>query len=64
MAAMLGSAQMMGTVIKVGDQAILDSKNTLVGNRVLFTAQGAMTEEMMPIMNLVDFAKLGTFDAK
>ncbi len=70
MGAMLGNAQMMalmGKVVKVGDQAILDSENTLntlAGNRVLFTAQGATTAEMMPVVSLIDFAKLGTFDAK
>ena len=69
MGAMLGNVQMMalmGKVVKVGDQAIKDSDNTLntlVGNRVLFTAQGATTDEMMPVVELVDFARLGTFDA-
>lgn len=70
MGAMLGNAQMMalmGKVVKVGDQAILDSDNTLstlAGDRVLFTAQGAMTEEMMPVVSLIDFVKLGMFDAQ
>jgi len=70
MGAMLGNVQMMammGKVVKVGDQALLDSDNnlsTLVANRVLFTAQGATTEQMMPFVKLLDFARIGVFDGK
>lgn len=70
MGAMLGNAQMMammGKVVKVGDQPLLQTDNnlsTLVNNRVLFQAQGAVTDVMLPLAQTIDFAKVGTFDAK
>ena len=70
MGAMLGNAQMMammGTVIKVGDQALLDTEDslsTLINSRVLFQAQGAATDVMLPLVQTIDFAKAGLFDAK
>ncbi len=69
MGAMLGSVEMMammGKVVKVGDQALLENEgnySALVGNRVMFTAEGAATEVMLPVVQTVDFAKLATFDA-
>lgn len=70
MGAMLGNAAMMammGKVVKVGDQSILDSDgslSTLAGARVLFQAQGAPVDQMMPVVEQIDFAKLATFDGK
>ncbi len=70
MGAMLGNAQMMammGKVVKVGDQPLLDTDNnlsTLAGARVLFQAQGAATDVMMPVVGQIDFAKLAVFDQK
>lgn len=70
MAAMLGNAQMMammGTVVKVGDTALLQndgSLSTLVNARVLFQAQGATADVMLPVVQQIDFAKVGTFDRK
>lgn len=70
MGAMLGNAAMMammGKVVKVGDQALLDSDgslSTLAGSRVLFQAQGAPADQMMPVVSQIDFAKLATFDAQ
>lgn len=70
MGAMLGNAQMMammGKVVKVGDQAFLDAEgslSTLVGARVLFQAQGATSAVMLPVVQLIDFAKVGVFDSK
>ena len=70
MGAMLGNAQMMammGKVVKVGDQALLETDNnlsTLVGSRVLFQAQGAATDVMLPLVQTIDFAKVGLFDTK
>ena len=70
MGAMLGNAQMMammGKVVKVGDQTLLDTDSnlsTLVNNRVLFQAQGATSDVMLPILQSIDFAKVGAFDSK
>jgi len=70
MGAMLGNAQMMammGKVVKVGEQALLDADNnvsTLVNGRVLFQAQGAASDVMLPFVQNIDFAKVGTFDTK
>lgn len=70
MGAMLGNAQMMammGKVVKIGDQALLQTDgnlSTLVNSRVLFQAQGAATEVMLPVAQTIDFAKVGAFDAK
>ena len=69
MGAMLGSVEMMalmGKVVKVGDQALLENEgnySALAGNRVMFTATGAATDVMLPLVQTVDFAKLATFDA-
>lgn len=69
MGAMLGSVEMMammGKVVKVGDQALLENEgnySALVGNRVMFTATGAATDVMLPVVQTVDFARLATFDA-
>ena len=69
MGAMLGSVEMMammGKVVKVGDQALLENEgnySALAGNRVMFTATGAATDVMLPIVQTVDFARLATFDA-
>ncbi len=70
MAAMLGNAQMMammGKVVKVGDQPLLQTDNnvsTLANARVLFQAQGAAVDVMMPLIQTIDFAKVGVFDKK
>ncbi len=70
MGAMLGNAQMMammGKVVKVGDQALLSqdgSISTLVNARVLFQAQGGTEEQMLPLVQGIDFAKVGVFDTK
>jgi hypothetical protein len=69
MGAMLGNVQMMammGTVVKVGDQALLENEgniSALIANRVLVTAEGADTAAMLPVVKAIDFAKLGMFDA-
>jgi hypothetical protein len=69
MSAMLGSAEMMdamGGIEMVGDQPILcqsGSLSSLVGKRVLFQAQGASEDEMMAVVEAVDFARLARFDA-
>lgn len=68
MGAMLGSEQMMammGKVEKVGDQALLSqdgSLSALVANRVLFQASGAATDQMLPVVQKIDFAKVASFD--
>ena len=54
MAAMLGSPQM----------AQDNSSSTLVANRVLFQAQGATEDQMLPLVQLVDFTKVAGFDKK
>lgn len=70
MAGMLGNAQMMammGKVEMVGDQPVLNADGTLqalVNARVLFQAQGADAEVMLPLVQTIDFAKLGNFDSK
>jgi hypothetical protein len=70
MGAMLGNAQMMammGKVVKVGSQALLSQDNalsSLVNSRVLFQAQGGTEEQMLPLVQKIDFAKVGTFDTK
>ena len=70
MAAMLGNAQMMammGKVVKVGDQPLLntdDNLSTLANARVLFQAQGATSDIMLPVVQKIDFAKVGVFDTK
>lgn len=68
MGGMLGNAQMMammGKVEMVGDQPVLDADGTLqalVNSRVLFQAQGADSAVMLPVVQAIDFAKLGNFD--
>ncbi len=70
MRAIPGNAQMMamlGKVIKVGDQALLSndgSISTLVNARVLFQAQCGTEEQMLPLVQGIDFAKVGMFDKK
>lgn len=70
MGAMLGNVQMMsmmGKVVKVGDQPLLNADNNLSGlvnGRVLFQAQGATTDVMLPFAQTIDFAKVGAFDTK
>ena len=70
MGAMLGNAQMMammGKVVKVGDQPLLDTDgnlSTLVNSRVLFQAQGAGSDVMLPVVQTIDFARVGLFDSK
>jgi len=67
MGAMLGNAQMLAMMVKVGDQPPLQTDNnlsTLVNNRVLFQAQGAASDVVLPLARTIDFAKVGTFDAK
>ena len=70
MGTMLGNAQMMalmGNVVKIGNQSLLktdDTLSTLINNRVLFQAQGAATDVMLPVVQTIDFAKAGLFDAK
>ena len=66
MVAMPGSAEMMGKVVKVGDQALLDADNNLsllVGGRVPSRAQGAPSDIMLPVVQGIDFAKVATFDS-
>lgn len=70
MSAMLGNAQMMammGTVVKVGDTSLLETDGNISGlldGRVLFQAQGASMDAMMPLVQQIDFAKVGSFDKK
>jgi hypothetical protein len=70
MGAMLGNAQMMammGKVVKVGDQPLLSqdgSISALVNARVLFQAQGGTEEQMLPLIQTIDFAKVAVFDKK
>lgn len=70
MAAMLGNAQMMammGTVVKVGDTPLLQTDGNVSGlldSRVLFQAQGAGVDAMMPLIQQIDFAKVASFDKK
>lgn len=70
MGTMLGNAQMMalmGTVRKVGEQPVLETEGSLsalIGGRVLFQAQGATVEAMLPLVQRIDFAKVGIFDSK
>ena len=70
MGAMLGNAQMMammGKVVKVGSQALLSQDNalsSLVNSRVLFQAQGGTEAQMLPLVQKIDFAKVGVFDTK
>ena len=70
MAGMPGTAQMMakmGKVVKVGDQSLLSQHNklsTLVNARVLFQAQGTAEDVMLPLVQKIDFAKVGVFDKK
>lgn len=70
MAGMLDRAQMvamMGEVVKAGDQPLLSQDNqvlTLVNARVLFQAQGAAKDEMQPLVQKIDFAKMGVFAKK
>ena len=52
---------------KVGEQVLLDTDSnvsTLVNGHVLFRAQGAASDVMLPILQSIDFAKVGTFDTK
>ena len=58
---------MMGKVIKVGDPALPStdgSISTLVGGRVLFHAHGGTDEQMLPVVQSIDFAKVAVFDKK
>lgn len=70
MSAMLGTVQMMaamGTVVKVGRQPLLRTDSglsALVNARVLFQAQGAEVDLMLPLVQQIDFAKVGEFDKK
>ena len=70
MGAMLGNAQMMammGKVVTVGDQPLLSqdgSISALVNARVLFQAQGGTEDQMLPLIQKIDFARVGTFDKK
>ncbi|MEO8242044.1 MAG: hypothetical protein ABI832_06995 [bacterium] len=70
MGAMLGNAQMMammGKVVEVGDQPLLDSDGNLsglIGSRVLFQAQGGGSDVMLPLAQTIDFAKVAAFDKK
>ncbi len=54
-------------LVKVGDQAVLDAEGSLsalVEARVLFQAQGAASAVILPVVQLIDFAKVGVFDSK
>lgn len=70
MGAMLGNTQMMammGKVVKVGEQSLLSQDNqlsTLVNSRVLFQAEGGTEAVMLPLVQKIDFAKVGMFDKK
>jgi hypothetical protein len=70
MGVMLGNAQMMammGKVVKVGDQTLLSedgSISTLINTRVLFQAEGGTEQQMLPLIQTMDFAKIGVFDKK
>lgn len=68
MGGMLGDATMMammGKVVKVGDVSLLNQDgafSALIGNRVMLNAQGASEEVILPVLESVDYAGLGTFD--
>ena len=71
--AMLGNTQMMAMmgkvvrVVKVGDQSLLSQDtaiSTLVNSRVRFQAQGGTEEQKLPLVQEIDFAKVGVFDKK
>lgn len=70
MGAMLGNVQMMaavGKVAKVGDQPLLQTDgniSTLVNSRVLFQAQGADAAALLPLVQAIDFARVGVFAKK
>ncbi|MEI6098411.1 MAG: hypothetical protein WCS20_08945 [Alphaproteobacteria bacterium] len=52
---------------KVGEQTLLDTDgnvSTLVNGPVVFQAQGAASDVMLPFVQSIDFAKIGTFDTK
>lgn len=56
---------MMGKVVKVGDVSILDqgeSVTALVAGRVLVTAQGMSSADMLPVVQAIDFDRLAVFD--
>ena len=58
---------MMGNVVKVGDQTLLETDGTLstvAGNRVMVQIAGAPVAVMLPVVQSIDYASLGTFDAK
>ncbi len=70
MGAMLGNEQMMvmmGTVRKIGEQPVLETDgnlSALVGTRVLFQAQGAGVDVMLPLVQQIDFARVAAFDSR
>lgn len=56
---------MMGKVVKAGDALILDQEQnltSLVGGRVMVTATGMTSAEMLPVVQAMDFAGLAEFD--
>lgn len=56
---------MMGKVVKVGDVSILDqgeSVTALIAGRVLVTAQGMGSADMLPVVQAIDFDRLAVFD--
>ena len=56
---------MMGKVVKVGEVSILDqgeSMTALVAGRVLVTAQGMGSADMLPVVQAIDFDRLAVFD--
>lgn len=69
MAGILASPQMMammGKVATIGGQAMLDqdgSLSALVGGRVLVQAQGATVDQMKPVLETLNFAKLPSYDS-
>jgi hypothetical protein len=56
---------MMGKVVTVGEISILDqgeSVTALVAGRLLITAQGMGSAEMLPVVQAIDFDRLAVFD--
>lgn len=67
MAGIMGNAAAMaamGKMVRVGRQKYLDQDgelSTLVNNRVLVQAEGAPVDTMVPVLETIDYRKLGDF---
>lgn len=70
MAGMLGNPAMlamMGKVVEINGTSFADQDgnySALINNRVLLQTSGGTAEQAQQILGLIDFAKLGAFDAK